>query len=327
VAIAFLQGYGIFFLLAAPWMYLISEKEKRFTISTAGSQAMNLINPEINPDPFDNIHYPFEKGILTPPPPHAISAWLYQHRLTETKWSPFHSAAGFLHYMKMISRNILSVGSFHFGRDAGTVLVLVLLLLFILRRADLKTLFKENAILLIACLTCTVLYSLLITIHRYLWINDIAIVILFSGAAQKLFFWKRWAGVAALGIFIFILFYAPVKSIAENINADKNIYAASHFLKDKYAFGGNVGSLTGEHADNNHRLSHLVCYYTGSLYYGMAGEHNIKDIEKQRIDYVLDWNHSVNSWLTKNKLSESAFTFSEPDLTVYKIKHSFLQKD
>src|SRR5262249_24338524 len=95
IAITLIRTYGIFFLLCAPWIYLISKNENHFLFSSAGTNALNLINPEINPNPFDNIHYHFEKGILSKPPPHAMSAWIYPNLLTESPWSPFASSKDF----------------------------------------------------------------------------------------------------------------------------------------------------------------------------------------------------------------------------------------
>ena len=321
LASTLLKGYGIFLLLCAPWIYAISKSEHTFTISSAGSNALNIINPAINPDPFDDIHYPFEKGILYEPPPHAVSAWLYQHRLIETGWSPFASSQDFNHYLKMIWRNVLSVRSYHFGIDAGTVLVLVLILLLASRKAGLKNLLRENAFLLIACLICTLLYVLLMTIHRYLWINDIAIIILFSSAVQKLFEWKRWMGFTALTIFIFLVIYPSLKSIEESAGDGSEIYYDCKGLKDYNHITGKVISLIDNFPDRNHRLSNLVCYYTGTYYYGMAGEHNLPEIEKEKIDYVLDWRHTRDNWLEKNNMVGEVISFSGGYLTVYKLRH------
>jgi hypothetical protein len=319
IASALIKAYGVFFLLCAPWIYLISEKENHFIFSSAGKNALNLINPKNNPNPFDDIHYDFEKGILSKSPPHAISAWIYPHRLTESEWNPLASSADFHHYLRMILRNILSVGSFHFGKDAGTVLLLVLVLLFAARKTNWKSLVKENAFLLIACITCTALYTLLVTIHRYLWINDAAIIIIFSAAVRELFLWKRWAGFVFLSVFIFLLVYSPVKSITENINEYKGIYTVSHKLKDDYHFEGNIASLTDSFPDSNHRLSHLVCYYTGTYYYGMAAEHNTRELEEQKINFVLDWNHSTAPWLEKSVRILKVIPLPEINLTVYQI--------
>lgn len=327
VAGILVRAYGIFFLLCAPWIYFISKKENHLLFSSAGTNALNLINPEINPNPFDDIHYPFEKGMLSEPPSHAFSAWIYQNRLVETEWSPLASSKDFLHYLKMILRNIVSVVSFHFGMDAGTVLVLTLLLLFALGKADWRTILRENAFLLITCITCTSLYILLMTIHRYLWINDITIVILFSAAVQKLFLWKRWVGFVSLAAFIFLLVYSPIKVISKNINQYKNIYTGSFELKDKYHFGRNVVSLVDSFPDMNHRLSHLVCYYTGARYYGMADEHNAAELEKEKIDFALGWDHSSAAWMEKDSLIINAIPLPEMNLTVYQIKHSNQRKD
>jgi hypothetical protein len=319
LALAFLKGYGMFFLLCAPWIYFISEKENKFLFSSAGSNAMNLIDPQINPNPFDDIHYPFEKGILSEPPAHAISAWLYQQQLVKTHWSPFASSKDFIHYLKTVLRNIISVGSFHFGTDSGTVLVLVLIVLFAVRKTDLKIILKENAFLLIVSITCTALYILVWTIHRYLWINDIAIIIIFSMAIQTLFQWKRWTGFAALVAFIFLVVYAPLKSIAENINAYKGMYTAAHTLKDKYHLGGNIASLTDNFPDQNHRLSHLICYYTDSRYYGMVSEHNLNELEQYKIDFVLDWNSPNAGSLIKRQQIRNEILLPELNLKIYQL--------
>lgn len=323
-----LRGFGIFFLLCLPWVLLISWKEGKFLFSSAGTNALNMIDPKLNPNPFDDIHYDFEKGVLSEPPEHAISAWIYPHRLTESEWSPFNSTADFLHYLKMVLRNIISVGSFHFGKDdAGTALVIALILLFAIGKADLKNLLKQNAFLLIVCLTCTTLYSLLVTIHRYLWINDIAIIILFSIIVQKLFEWKRGMGYLFLAVFIFLLVYYPVKSITENINEGKGIYSVSQELKNKYDLRGNIVSLTDSSPDKNHRLSHLVAYYTGTWYYGMAAKHNAPELEKEKINFVLDWSPSANNWLKKNKLANEVVSFPNVGLTVYEIRRLTLRTD
>jgi hypothetical protein len=318
LAFALFQGYGIFFLLCAPWIYIISQKENKFLFSSAGTNALNLINPKINPNPFDDIHYPFEKGILSEPPPHAISAWIYQQKLTDSEWSPFNSPGDFQHYLKTILRNIISVGSFHFGIDAGTVLVLALIVLLSVRKAGLKTIFKNNAFLLMVSIICTALYTLVWTIHRYLWINDIAIIILFSTAVQKLFQWKRWTAFVALSAFVFLVIYAPVKSIAENINAYKDIYTASHTLKDKYHFGGNIASFTDRLPDRNHRLSHLICYYTDSRYYGMVSKNNFSELESYKINFALNWN-LPDTTLREQIHVLKTIPFPEIGLTVYEL--------
>ena len=318
---ALVKTYSIFFLLCSPWIYLISVKEGNFIFSSAGTNALYLINPAINPNPFDEIHYHFEKGVLSEPPEHAFTAWIYPHRLTTSEWSPFESSEDFLHYLKTVFRNILSVRSFYFGADAGTILILAMVLIFAFGKTKLKTMFRENAFLIITCLITTALYILLVTIDRYLWINDIAIIALFGASVQKLLEWKRPAGIIFLAAFSVLLLYFPARSIVKNINAYKDIYVAADELKNKFHFGGNIASLTDSLPDKNHRLSHLVAYYAGARYYGMANEGNASELEKYKIDFILDWNVSGTGWPRKSTLIRKEISLPQTGLTVYQISN------
>ncbi len=316
-------GVITFLIITSPWIYSISRKENKFTISSAAEYNFHNIGPKSNPDVFGEVRHPcFWQGLIEPNRQFSVCAWEEPHKMPLEEWSAFESKENFLHYLSVIGKNLLSIRSFYFGLDAGTVLCLALLTVFYYRRKKIVEVFKSNSFLIIVCACCTLPYIFLLVIERYLWINTIAISVLGYFIFSRLCEMNNKIGIPLFIAFVLLFVKTPLLEFKNNFNADKYIFDDREAIAGKISGNTASVSISSENPGDHYLQSGLVSFFSGAKYYGMITlpgqkEKLYTELRKNKIDYLLKWNQTIR--IPAELYSDSIF-FSKSGLVAYKLK-------
>lgn len=322
IASKYLSTLLVFFVLSSCWIFIISKKENKFLISSAAEYNFKLIGPSSNPYVLDEIVQPPERIGLITPPKNSLSAWEQPHKMIVEKWSPLHSRGNFIHYIKIILKNLWSIQSFYFGLDAGTILILGLFVVWINKGIEIKKIVDKNNPAIIVSIACTIPYIFLLVMDRYIWVNTITIGILAVSVFTALTTINKKISILFFLLFICAIGYKPLKGLL-NFN---NQYISMFQDKEKFQgyISGNVASLVtnDEKKEENYAKSTMLSYLSDNKYYGMIKvpeQSNIvvNQLKKYNIKYLLSWNKS--SQIPDSIYSENIF-FRKSRVTVYKLK-------
>ncbi len=279
----------VFLSLSACWVIPISLHKHRLTISDAGNYNLRIIGPAINPEVYGYLHHPFEMGYLVPPTrTDALNAWEDPLQTQITEYNPLNSPFDRRHYIKVISKNVMSVVSFHFGKDIGSVVFMAIMVLFLSSKAQIKPFFRQNYILFATALCFTIPYCLLVVMHRYVWINDIVLMLLFVDAITRINIRTKMLIPAFSLAFAAVMIHEPI----ENLKANINRYANFSAISKQSGLQGNVASAWTSSTDN-YAESSILCYYAEAKYFGMLSVTDLlkvkEEIKNQHIDYLIAW--------------------------------------
>jgi hypothetical protein len=106
VALAIAVGILGAALVAGPWIAVLSAKQGRLTLSTAGDVNRYAISPEDGP-----------RGLLVSrhlwtPPPDRVSVWEHPEELAWPSWSPLDSADHAVFQLKLAARNVWEIAGY-----------------------------------------------------------------------------------------------------------------------------------------------------------------------------------------------------------------------
>jgi len=287
-----------FLFLSSFWVAAISKKEKKILISSTLEYNFNIIGPAMNPYVFDLLHHPYENGkLVKPPDENSVSGWETPQKMETENWSPLANMENFIHYMKVIGRNLISIQSYYFGLDAGTILLLGLFILFFINRNWIKKIFSDNILPLTIAFSCTIPYLFVLVMERHIWINNIVILMLAVSLFD--FILRNYKLASAIFLFSFCGTILLV-SIKELVYAKDNY---SYIINDKaelseYLAGNTASMITvNENGEENYTKSTVVNYVSKCKYYGMIrptdGEANMENaLRKNNINYLLVWDKS-----------------------------------
>ncbi|MBC7862882.1 MAG: hypothetical protein IAF38_07895 [Bacteroidia bacterium] len=315
---------GIFLLFCIPWIGLISLKKSHFVLSGASEYNFKIMNPKVNPDIFGEINHPISKAhIKLPLDNFSVSAWNDPNSFNLSEWGPTDN---FTYYLKVVGRNILSLFYYYFKFNTGTLLLVTLVFSSIAAKLNPpKKKPKLTALFLTAGLT-TFLYCLILTQKRYLWINEIAIL---------LFICYYSAGIARLSKLIFPLIAAgvlyficsdSVKSYKSGltINSKKNDLIS--FIQDtKMTTGFSPPYIISDDAlgTYGYTLNSAICYFTSKQNIGMASPEFLQKNQalwqnEKRCFFIAKGNNTIK----KGRAAFCSFMFYSNDLGVslYQLK-------
>ncbi|MDD3985249.1 MAG: hypothetical protein PHY59_05055 [Methanobacterium sp.] len=302
-------GFVIFLMISGVWIGLISFKDKKFTIGTAGESNHALMGPESLgfPEYFQGIHKPGQ----------------YTSSYLPKAWSPFKSWNNFNYQLSLIWANTIKTGYiFNYFSFLSFIIILAYIIIFITQSSRLS----QNQILypLIILIISTGGYMMITVEERYLWM--IYILLMFMGGylinlifKQDYFSKTRFSSIIKimiLMIFAFSFVFMPINYLVENVHTHENIYKLSETL-NQYGIHGNVAS-------NDELLNmNYLAYYMNITSYGQAKK-NISSKELQNelknygIDYYFIWNNSnQNSYMAGYK---EVTNNNIPNLKIYSIK-------
>jgi uncharacterized membrane protein YphA (DoxX/SURF4 family) len=300
-------GIVVFFIISGPWIFVVSHKYNRITFDTSGVYNHRIIGPEIPRitqysgwEGWRNYirtgHPVYDQGFFQPPNDTAISIWEDFAILASylKPWSPFESWDYFKYQLKLIIKNIyFTIGIFegYFSLFSSAIIVGYLLLytlpfnLSILKNHKLYPLFT----MLLFCGG----YLLVYPTERYLWTNEILILLMGGHILDELFqskFFNSTRKNLLTILFILSFIVVPLYQIRDS-GADIELYTLGTEI-ERYTI------LNGKNIASDDKFSETLkaLFYAGLKvnYYGEARE-NISDedlkneLSKYDIDYYLVW--------------------------------------
>lgn len=279
-----------FMITAAPWIAIMSHHEGKFTISTSGRYNLTLMSPENHPDVLGNIEHPIQQvNYLQLPETSAFSVWSRPDLSFQNPWSPISSGNDLWHLFKTFSAHLLSLAFFHFIIDPGLILLFLILYLLLKNKNGLTQFLRSNYPALIMVISITGLYALILLMHRYVWINDIMILIWIPGLLVLTGWNLRMKSIlTAITLFLVILSFST--SFLSNSNTVKDIEPFCKVMEEEGISGRTVVSLPTRFPEQNYEQSSYLAWVTGNRYAGMADANYLLHSGSKLTDpVILDW--------------------------------------
>lgn len=323
ISIQYVKTILVFLALSSVWIAIISNKEGKFTISSTMKFNFNLIGPIVNPNVFATMIFPLnETGLFPPATSTSLCAWESPGNIKYGEWQLLSSKKNILHYIKVVTRNVLSVQSFYFGKDHGTALVLLICCLFFVSKKKLQYIFLKNLLLLLMVLSFTLPYLLVLVEERYVWINNILLAVIATHSIKAYLHLKR----VLIGIFTIVYCIAMMDAPIDSFIHRDYVYKFNAVFQNKNDLikyiNGNIASIKffSKIKNEDYELSSYVSYVSSKPYYGMVKRNTpkdqlIKEFRKYNISYVLSWNQE--SRLSADLYNEKRYF--EGGLWVYKL--------
>jgi hypothetical protein len=282
-----LRVFALFLLLCLPWIILISIKSGHVEVSGASRYNFNLMHPSINPNVFAEIKHPITFAHYKPPDKSCwVSAWQNPNSFSIQHWSPLDD---FTRYFKIVGRNIISLVYYYY--PFFLAIAISIALLFFDRAEKLKQrfsfqvcknnfllFFRTHCLVVLAAVLTTFLYSLILTQPRYLWINNVALLLFFFFTINQL---KR-KNLAFLIIIPFFLssvyfFAKDLKAVLNSpLNSDWKHNQVSAFLL-KNSKNKNVVSDISLGADG-YTINCSLGFFTGAKNAGCMDVHQVESV-------------------------------------------------
>ena len=311
----FLLGILFFFIICGPWIYIISSKYNHFTINNSTKYNWSFIAPESKGHPM------LYQGLVAPPNNTAISAWEDPGYFEKNEWSPVKSWNSFKYEIKYFLKNVFNTISVL--EKFSKLSIIILFFYLLLAIMPVKKLISQGAILypLLSVLLYCAGYCLILVRARYLWINNILLIIMGGYLINILLQSELFNRIRKT---ILLLFFAvefsliPVYDIISNINIQKDIYTLSQKLENEFNIHGNIAS-------NKYICTLYISYYINARFYGKINE-NLNDeglyneMKEKNIDYYFYWDEDSNNYnFIRNNYKE--ITDGEiPGLKIYSLK-------
>ena len=286
-----------FLVVASFWIIILNQNQNRFTVSTATDYNFDIMNPVLNPNPFDTMKHPALLDSLIPPSnDHSLFYWTTPFSFKMEPWRPWQTKDNTRHYLQIVKRNLFSLMSFYFGKDGGSLFVLILMVSLIKYGRKMFNAFNVLQIFIAASLLTCILYLLILVNHRYVWIADITLVFCFFGLMFDLLI-KKWYVATSLltGLFAALVLFEPCHEVYCHAYDGKKELASIASLKDMQNWSSDrFCSVKGNEQFENYTRSALICYYLNSKYYGMISsdifsERGVEMLIKNKIRYVITY--------------------------------------
>jgi hypothetical protein len=281
----------VFFLISGSWITALSLKYRKLTVSNAASVNFSIIAPRGGGE------VQRRDGFVAPPNSTAVSAWEDPTFYPRIKWSPFQSKADFsywIHLMQREARRTLVIFQ-DFSFLALPIILASLLLSLMIHRHRMALL----GLLTIALYSSG--YISVMTLERYLWIDQILLFLLGGYLVTLLIKQGFFAGPVPkfilTSVLVLTFLILPYKFYVKNhhhfyvaggVETDEDIYRFSQKLKTCCPVLGNVAS------DSHWSKMVFLAYYLDFKYYG-AKKPRItpvqleEDLERFKIDYYFLW--------------------------------------
>ncbi|HET7819560.1 MAG TPA: hypothetical protein VFL70_09655 [Bacteroidia bacterium] len=319
----YILSIALFLLISSCWIVMISKKEQRFLVSSTMEYNFNIAGPKLNPNVLAPICHPIDWRGLLPPPPNkfSLSAWEEPNKTKPEAWNPLDNEKTFIHYIKIILRNVVSIQSFYFGKDYGTILLIGLCFLFYIDKKYLIDFFKNNLLLILIASSFTLPYLLVFVMERYIWINKVVLSMLAISLVKFIPSEKNTAKNIFILVFCCMQVYLPIYDLLHPDDDNKEIFQEKYELSTY--IHGNTASLCNidESKEKNHMQSSAVSYLIKCPYYGMLAmpmeeKALFKQLKQHKISYVLVWSsdHHIPEYMYSEKKDFKC------GLTAYKLR-------
>ncbi len=307
----------LFLVIISPWIILISSKENRFTISTAGTY--NISN-YLNPDR-EGLFY-LKDSLLSLPYQEAYSYWNEPNKIPIEQfkiYKAFSSSKNRIYQFNRMNINYQSTFDFiDFLFSYHLIFFLILILFFtfnymILNKSDYK-IFTLLFILFIIYLSG---YIFLVVDYRYIYAAIIILILISSCIVSKISENVSANFIITLLITIISSYYLSIKSFEKIIEFNSVAY-------DKLRKSTSIKSLitTNSNCCNYDLPEQEVysCYnynlkYFGSLFINQNIEFKIEELRRKKIKYV--FTKSIIDSEMKKYLNYIAT--NENDVNIYEV--------
>jgi hypothetical protein len=331
-----ISGIIIFSIISGAWITAISTKYNRFTFSNMGKGNFAALAPELPDSGYELGNPLFYEGFFPPSNKTAVSAWedpsYVMNKLPD--WNPVESVSYLKHFIKNIMKNFMECirifGSFS---RLSYVIVLVYILLLIVQLFSKQILRGDMFYSFFTLLLFTGGYMPFHLELRYLWIDNILLLLMGGYVLMMLFqnsFFQNNLRKNFMIIFFSLSFMlTPLKSFVQegHNNLNEEMHNLSLILSEKYTIKGNIASnreWTFEPIHDSWHKTFRLAHHLNSRYYGQAkepiSERELEsEFKKYNIDYYFIWGESQNipKFLSKHKeLTKGEFS----DLRIYSLK-------
>jgi hypothetical protein len=323
IARFFISGTAVFLLGSSLWMLMLSESSGKLSFSSSGRYNFGIIGPAVNPEVYGELNHPFYMGKLYEPAnPVALNAWENPAAAPVPSWSPFHSKPELMHYFRVIWKNIRSIQSYNFGADPGTILILGWITLLLFRWKQALDFFSQNLIHLLFPVLLSTIYILVLVNHRYVWLNDLVILILAADLALRLAGIKKLIAFAFAAAFLLLVSYQSWTDIKPCLNDGTANWKAGKAFATLEPGPGRVASLSSD-LQYSYDYSSLVCYLSGKKYLGIQTTTNKGQadpsaiFEKFNVKYIFAWGKYPNPDSLMPGRTRLLISYPEARLNIY----------
>jgi hypothetical protein len=280
-------GLAVFFIISGAWAGLISNKYGEMTIGTAGRYNFLMLGPH-------GIGHPaYYKGKLTDqtflmdlPNESAINPSEDPSYFTWKTWSPFESWRSFEHLVNLFSRNLMSLFTAYQSFSFLSTVIILLYGLYGAKKYTRRFLLEETSFPLLTMILFPLGYTVLLVEARYVWINNILILLMGGFLLTVLFSCDFMTAVlrrTVLLIFAGSFAVMPAMNLLEEKNKGKDIYVLSEALRRQYYIKGSVAS-NEEWYKTSALTFHLNCRF-------FSVTKRKSELLKYNIDYYFLWNY------------------------------------
>jgi hypothetical protein len=311
---SYLAGLGVFLIMSATWISIISCKYDRLIIGTAGT-----FDAPVNLQSFDGAMPFYFTGFVAPPNPTAMSAWedpsytAFQLAApsTRTLWEKIKFQIittvknGYAFWLILWGRYNKYIAVFSLYFNIALVLLALLYARTATQRVQSWIWWSLAGTFLLFCSG----YLLMLVDERFFWFLFFILILTGVLLLDKLLSSTRFQASWLRGVFI-ILFvslacYRSLTSLMNVKNSGKDYYQTAQILKNDFHIKGRIVS------DKNWDASLIICYFMENKYYGRVAKQNLQkevanDLQRLDIDYMMVWGEADPKWLLGEPLHVTA---------------------
>jgi len=278
----FILGIIVFTLISTCWISIISIKYGYLTIGTSGSYNHAISGPESIGNPMSY------KGLIAPPNNNAISAWEDISYVKIQSWNIFDSYSSLNYYLKKIIKNILDIYKILNSFSLLSIIILNLTFVYLIKKGK-RFVFDNIFILMVIIAILNFGYSLLFVLDRYIWLNNIIILIVGAKLLEllfRLFSLKRIPKILIVCFFAASFSLPTLRPLYLGLNNGVGVLNLNSEIRNL--------NIHGRIASTGHwKLSLYLSFYNDWSYYGHSfkpNESELKtELENKKIDYYFVW--------------------------------------
>jgi hypothetical protein len=289
-------GMIAFFVISGAWISVISTQQGKFTISSAGEYNFKLQHPKFAN--WRSMQHPVLHNGFVTPPRNALSIWDRPDRIEMEAWR-LTSWPDLAHKLYLSARRTARLYFIIYPQFSILVLPILLLAaayaLFYLRKGAYT---HPLVLTLLLVVLYPVGYLIMHVLHRYVWLNQISILIMGVFLAKEIGGKYRWGKTVTAFTLIVVMgsfVVYPAYTLEHNKNYGRTEYDYGQALIKK--------EISGRLASNqNWSRSLIVAYhlrerddktsYFGVAKAGMNDQDLLSELKQLEIEYYLVWDES-----------------------------------
>jgi hypothetical protein len=288
----YLTGIVVFAMICGAWINVISHKYHKFTVSTAGTYNLALNGPS-------SLGYPMDcAGLIQPSNLTAVSSFedpTYQPYVT---WKPLATTTDRKHLAKVVLKNIFDVSYMMSKNPVYIFTILYFLVLFLTDRGYVS---RERWYLVLTVLLYPAGYYMMHIEERYIWVDEILIIVLSGSAAGALLYKSQISSKqrrVVMALLALLMIACPMHRLLGYVNVGKDSYLLSLEIKKHLNLcDTRVAAQAANDQGESWRNFLYVSYYLGDKYYGVVK----KDESDEEVQQELQRNH-IQYYLVDGKL-------------------------